>query len=139
VSPLLDLRFVRNLAGDWSRCLLESSLGSSDAAPPLTLMPMLSFAVVTVADALDRQLPPSHFRLAFFWRVWPSEPADVVEAVKGDSDSDTGWLAGALSGAVLVSGPLEAGVVDGPGLSGGCSGASGFGLCLDFLRGLMLV
>lgn len=70
-SPLLDLRFVKNLAGDWSFALSEASLGSSEAAPPLTLTPMLSLAVFTVAVAFDRQLPPppSHLRLGFLCSV----------------------------------------------------------------------
>ena len=58
---LLELRLVRNFLGDSSLGFFASSPGSSLVAPPLT--PMLSFAVWTIAGALDRQLPEpeSHF------------------------------------------------------------------------------
>ena len=62
-SPLLDLRFMRSLAGELSRGRLLSSLGSSAVA--LLLTPMLSVAVFTRTGALDLQLaaPESHFLL----------------------------------------------------------------------------
>lgn len=66
LSALLDLRLVRNLAGDWSLDFCSSWVGISEAAPPLTLTPMLWLAVLTVAEALDLQLPPlNHLWLGF--------------------------------------------------------------------------
>ena len=61
VLPLLDLRLVRNRLGESSCGFFASSPGSSPVAPALT--PILSFAVLTMAGALDRQLPVpvSHF------------------------------------------------------------------------------
>jgi hypothetical protein len=57
-APLLDLRLVRNFAGESPRGVLSSSVvGKALAAPPLTLMPMLSVAVRTTAGAFERQLP----------------------------------------------------------------------------------
>jgi hypothetical protein len=55
---LLDLRLVKNFAGESSRAvLLASSAGRALVAPPLTLTPMLSVAVRTTAGAFARQLP----------------------------------------------------------------------------------
>nr|GFD51896.1 hypothetical protein [Tanacetum cinerariifolium] len=83
---LLDLRLVKNRAGDSLLGCLASSFGSSEVAPPLTLMPIVSCAVFTTAGALERQLPvpPSHLRPLFGVCVpvvvGVDAPAAVVEA-----------------------------------------------------------
>ena len=87
VSALLDLRLVRNLAGDWSLEVSCSLSGSSEAAPPLTLTPMLWLAVLTVAEALDLQLPPLNHRwLGFLFSFW-SGAVDLAEAASVSDDA----------------------------------------------------
>jgi hypothetical protein len=141
---LLDLRLVRKRAGDTSPlAFLASSLGSSEAAPPLTLMPMVSWAVFTTAGALDRQLPvpPSHLRPLLGVCV------PVVVGVDAPSDaggaSEAAWLTALSCDVVLASSVPALGSVDAlvvlAGLAVGASavlsfvGAWVFGL--TFLRG----
>lgn len=136
---LLDLRLVRKRAGDSSLGFLASSLGSSEVAPPLTRMPIVSWAVLTTAGALDRQLPvpPSHLRpllgVCVPVVVGVDAPSAAAEA------SDAGWLAVLACDVVLASSVSYAGAVAGAaGTSAVLSlagGARGFGL--TFLRGLM--
>jgi hypothetical protein len=141
LSALLDLRLVKNFAGDWG-FLGGSSLGSSEAAPPLTLMPMLWLAVLTVAEDLDRQLPPlNQFLLGFVLSLGSFVAGGVAEP----SDESRGACmvepAGVLSRVVLPLGVVVEGVAAGV-VSGGMSdalapacAATGFGF--DFLRGLI--
>lgn len=100
---LLDLRLVRNLAGESFLDFFASSLGSSEVAPPLTLIPMVSCAVFTTGGAFDRQLPvpPSHFRPLFGVCV----PVVVgVDAPSGTvDDSDSGRLVVVSCDVVLAS------------------------------------
>ena len=142
---LLDLRLVRKRAGETSSLdLLASSLGSSEAAPPLTLMPMVSWAVFTTAGALDRQLPvpPSHLRPLFGVCV------PVVVGVDAPSDaggaSEAAWLTVLSCDVVLASSVLAFGPVDAltlvvlAGLAGASAVLSFVGACvfgLTFLRG----
>ena len=142
----LDLRLVRNLTGDSSLGFLGSSLGSSDVAPPLTLMPMVSCAVFTTAGALERQLPvpPSHFRPLFGVCVPVVVGVDVPSVATEASEPD--WLivvscdvvlassAPAVGSAVLLAVLLGLLVVD---TSAMLSSAGAWGFGLDFLRGPM--
>ena len=108
LSALLDLRLVRNFAGDWSFGFFSSWLGSSEAAPPLTLTPMLWLAVLTVAEALDRQLPPLNHLLLGLWLSFCSFRAEpFVES----SDSFVVASTTPFWRIELPSGVLEAGVV----------------------------
>lgn len=104
---LLELRLVRNFLGDSSWGCFASSPGSSLVAPPLT--PMLSFAVWTMAGALDRQLPDPDSHLL---PRGVSEPVEVgVVVPTEDVESATCWSEVVSAGACVLG--------------------------LDFLRGIM--
>lgn len=64
---------------------------------------MLSFAVLTMAGAFERQLPPppSHFRLAFLLSVWVPEAAGVPVLL----DTETGSATDVFEGAFWDSSP----------------------------------
>jgi hypothetical protein len=134
--PLLDLRLVRNLVGASSLGFFASSPGSSPVAPPLT--PMLSFAVFTMAGALDRQLPDPLSHL--FFGVW----VPVVVGVDAPSDAVVVDDARELSESAFCGASASLGTVDAVVLASGCgtsavsapaAGAWEFGF--DFLRGLI--
>lgn len=142
---LLDLRFVRKRAGDSLLGDLTSSLGSSEVAPPLTLIPMVSCAVFTTAGALDRQLPvpPSHFRLLF--GVCVPVVVGVVAPSVAIEASESGLLAtvsfdvvlaasASVVGSVVLLALLSVGFVD----ALACLSSLGASeLILTFLRGLI--
>jgi len=144
---LLDLRLVKNLAGESLLGFLAASCGSSDVAPPLTAMPIVSWAVLTTAGALDRQLPvpPSHLRPLFGVCVpvvvgvdAPSDAAGEVDKARLVDVSCDVVLAS--SAAVVVSGVVVVVVLVLPvvvGTSAVLSPAGGWGFGLDFLRGPM--
>lgn len=135
-SPLLDLRLVRNFLGDSSLGFFASSPGSSPVAPPLT--PMLSFAVLTIAGALDRQLPEPESHLLprgvcapeadDVGVVAPTEGVDPVTDLSECASGKTRLLLGVVS-VVLGSGATSGALV------GASAGASVVGL--DFLRGII--
>lgn len=91
-SPLLDLRLVRNLVGPSAFAFFASSLGSSDVAPPAT--PILSFAVLTMAGAFERQLPvpPSHLRVAFLFGGSSPGAAGVGGPLGARAEGATEWV-----------------------------------------------
>jgi hypothetical protein len=143
---LLDLRLVRKRAGDSLLGVLSSSFGSSEAAPPLTLTPIVSCAVFTTAGALDRQLPvpPSHFRPLFGVCVpvvvGVAVPSDATEASDGvwlaavSCDVVLAFNASVASSFVLLALLLSAAFVD---ASAGLWSLGASELGLTFLRGLM--
>jgi hypothetical protein len=140
--PLLDLRLVRNLVGASSFGFFASSPGSSPVAPPLT--PMLSLAVLTIAGALERQLPDPLSHL--FFGVWvpvvvgvdaPSEAVVEVDEARELLDSALGGASpslGTVDAVVLSAMPASGGGTSGP-VPVPPAGAWGFGF--DFLRGLI--
>jgi len=137
--PLLDFRFVRNFLGDASCDFWASCPGSSDVAPPAT--PILSFAVLTIAGAFDRQLPPppSHFRLAFLFSVCVLEAAGVPLVAESGSTIDAfeaTFLDVSTLLAVLGGGFEGLASVEGTG-SVLPSSAGACGLGFVFLRGLI--
>jgi hypothetical protein len=138
--PLLDLRVVRNLVGASSFGFFAFSPGSSPVDFLLTLM--LSLAVLTMAGALERQLPdPLSHR---FFGVWvpvvvgvdaPSDAVLVVDDARELFDSALGGASpslGTVDAVVLSAMPASAGGTSGPVPP---AGAWEFGF--DFLRGLI--
>lgn len=134
-SPLLDFRLVRNFLGDSSLDFFASSSGSSPVAPPLT--PMLSFAVLTMAGALDRQLPEPESHLLARGVCVPEAVGVVVPTEGVDSATD---LSEEASGKTrLPLGVLLVVVLASSGTSGPWVGAaagasvSGLGFLLGFI------
>jgi hypothetical protein len=133
-SPLLDFRLVRNFLGDSSLGFFASSSGSSPVAPPLT--PMLSFAVLTMAGAFDRQLPEPESHLLPRGVCVPEavgvvEPTEGIESAIDVPEGTPGKISLPLGVVPVV---LASGGTSGP-LSGASAVASVFGL--DFLCGFI--
>jgi hypothetical protein len=123
--PLLEFRFVKNFLGDSSRGFWASFPGSSAVAPPAT--PMLSFAILAIAGALERQLPPppSHFMLTFLFSVCGSGAAGVLGALVIGLGSAAVVFGAACCCAVGLSGVFGSGFVGLASVGGAGSGMPG--------------
>jgi hypothetical protein len=75
---------------------------------------MLSFTVLTIAGAFDRQLPPppNHFRLAFLFSVGGPEAAGVLDRLATGVGSAIGVLEAAFWGISASFGLFDDGFVE---------------------------